>query len=111
MIANIRLEVFSESFCVYFGFKVVKQTIQAEKGTVDVNKVFGTSIAVHFSQLLIRGKGLTQTVNLIPKNIIAEIEFFLCKRQGQYLDQTTEQFRKINHLLGRITGSQNFQVI
>ena len=105
MAINIRLTEFSESFCIYFGLEVVKQTIQAKKSTVDVNKVFGASITVHFSQSRIRGKGLTQTVNLTPKNRVAKIEFLLGKRQGQYLDQTTKQFRKINYLLGRIIGS------
>ena len=41
--------------------------------------MFGTSITIHFSQSLIRGKGLTQTINLTPKNSIGKIEFFCVK--------------------------------
>ena len=55
MAVNPRLAVFSESFSIYFGLEVVKQSIQSKKRAIDVNKVFGASITVHFSQSLIRG--------------------------------------------------------
>ena len=54
MVVNPRLAVFSESFSIYFGLEVVKQSIQSKKSTIDVNKMFGTSITIHFSQSLIR---------------------------------------------------------
>ena len=31
-----------ESFCIYFGFEIIKQAMQSKKSTININKVFGT---------------------------------------------------------------------
>ncbi len=68
------------------GFQIIQQGIQTKKSTVDINKMFGSAITVHLSQLLVGGQGFTQAIDFCSKGRISKIEFLTGKGQGEHLD-------------------------
>lgn len=81
---------------LYLGFQVVQEIIKSEKRTVDVQKVFGTPISVHFANLFVFGITLAQVGDLGPEIFITKVKCLFVERRSKNGEHFFEQcFKKL----------------
>ncbi len=56
---EVKLKVLPKGIYLNLSFQIVQEVVQTKKSTVDIEKMAGTSVPVHFSYVFVLGIPLT----------------------------------------------------